>query len=322
MAHGAGPEQVTDVVPDCEVGEGGSLKLHMVHDGRDVQETFDAVIGADGSSSCLRPCLFDDTGHEPFTGFACVQGFVLDPTRACPGLHAVMGGGSMMVREGGVVLWAQRYAAAQDDARICFYISVRSDSPDSLRNSIGPGGDAAVRQWAAKQLCTWATPFRELPQAAEWFVLRNLYHHPMRPRLRAEAGSMAMSLCGDALHAMLPFQGAGANVGMQGAGDLATAILTASRATTVSSRHHQLVRGLRTAEGVMLRRSADEAQLSLEAAVYYHSPDGSGLDPRFFGGSVLAVLLRMRAAEVTVGTNWLWPVILAGVGVAAAAALW
>jgi len=295
------------------------VQLHFRSSGKVLEpQTFDVVVGADGSTSSFRSHLFDDSGHEPFTGFACAQGFVLDPARACPLANEMLGNGSMMVLAGGLVMWAQRYASNPQDARICFYVSVPASSPSSLAEAVAAFGDEkdAVHRWAQERLSVagCCEALQQLVAAADWYVLRNFYQWPANPRPAANLKCLPVVLCGDALHAMLPFQGAGANVGVQDAGDVASAIVRASRNPDPVLRQRALIAGLRAAEKSMLSRSSEEAQSSLDATVFFHSADAaSQVDSRFFGGPAAEILCAMRKVELRCGSDWFWPATFAAV---------
>jgi len=219
--------QVTAISVTSFVGGERRVQLDISRADASIEsQWYDAVIGADGSTSCLRSWLFDDEGHEAFTGFACAQGCVLDPARDCPLAHEMLGKRFLMALGGGQVIWAQRYASDPNDHRICFYVSVPSATPPALADTVaavGGSGDDAVHRWTATRLPSPAPALQQLAAAADWYVLRNFYQWPARPRAASGSDCLPLVLCGDALHAMLPFQGAGANVGLQDAGDVASA---------------------------------------------------------------------------------------------------
>ena len=296
----------------------GGFSLSTLVEGKELLDLhFDVVIGTDGSSSCLRPFVYDDQDHNPFTGYSCVQGFILEPEKSCPHAHSLIGAGSCMGLDGkGTVIWAQRYASDVKDQRVCFYVSLQVEDREDLRKQIkihgGENSDEAIKTWVSKRLEGWAEEWAELPTAANYFILRNFYQYPALPVMRDSVQDLGVSLCGDALHAMLPFQGAGANVGFQDTRDVSQAIVAAAKVVgDEEKRRKVLVEGLRKAEDVMTRRSSEEAQASWDATVYFHSKGVTkSLGNEFLGGWFVAIFCWMREVELQVGTNWLWPGLL------------
>ena len=279
--------------------------------------TFDIVIVASGSNqNRLRNLVFDDSGHDAFTGYATVQGFVLDPVSRAPQAHQLVGAGSALIcaDSGQTSMFTMRYASDEADQRLCFYASCPVATTASLAEEVAqcPGDDTSTRSrvWAERRLASdeWSPALRELVGAADWCVMRNFYQQPANPVLRERAARTPLVAIGDALHAMLPHQGAGVNTGMLDAIDIADAILAAASCRS----HDEVVARLRATEQKMIARSAPLVTASYDACVAFHAPRSADnvakLRP-FLGGTPLRVLQAMRGIEVAVGTDHLWPAV-------------
>eukprot|EP00750_Incisomonas_marina_P023084 INCI5014.20.p2 GENE.INCI5014.20~~INCI5014.20.p2 ORF type:complete len:480 (+),score=92.47 INCI5014.20:1634-3073(+) len=296
--------------------------------------TFDVVIVATGSNHCrLRDLIFDDSGHTPFTGYATVQGFVLDPAVSAPEAHVLAGSGSAMIcgDSNQTSMFTMRYASDEADQRLCFYVSCPMPTPRSLRDDVAscPGDDVSsrARAWAERRLSSdeWSPALRQLVAAADWCVMRNFYQQPARPVLRAAAMHTPVITIGDALHAMLPHQGAGVNTGMLDAVDVADAVLAAAARCR---SHAEVVAKLRATEKRLVARSGPLIQASFDACTAFHAPrsgdDVSRLRP-FMGGTPVRLLLSMRKVELLTGTDHFWPGVGAAIvatSVAACIAWW
>ena len=140
-------------------------------------------------------------------------------------------------------LTLQRFGAALDDHRTSVYYGVVHDNPDALARELGlahPGGamvrDAAairsVREYMRRDMeqLGWDPRLVRCVDALDAVALRPLWQHPGAPRFRQLDPPLPLICIGDALHTVPPYTGAGGQLALADAGDLADVILAAHRA--------------------------------------------------------------------------------------------
>lgn len=201
--------------------------------------TADVVVGADGAWSRVRPAVSDATPW--YVGVSFVETGLVDVDERHPVLAGLVGNGTLVVREAGLGLFAQRnsggrirvYAAL----RICEHWHEQVDFQDT----------EAVRAYLLTAYAGWHdTVLDLLRDNDDGFVNRPLYALPVGHAWPRVPG---LTLLGDAAHLMPPL-GWGANLAILDGTDLALAL--ASEPTVEDA--------LLAYEGLMLPRSAEAAK--------------------------------------------------------------
>lgn len=175
--------------------------------------TADMVVGADGVRSRVRPYV--TSVATEYSGVTLLHGEIAKPEAICPQILRWMAGGNFFALGDGKGLLAQR----RGDGVLVFYLTrklpeqqaceIEKLSTDEFRRE----GDLALRDWHPA--------FRDLFRAAD-----RLMPHALRitPAAQSWEPCSDITLIGDAAHALTPFGGQGANMGMLDALCLADAI--------------------------------------------------------------------------------------------------
>lgn len=228
-------------------------------------ETFDLVVGADGTWSRVRPLL---TKVRPaYAGVTFVEFGLDDVDARHPRIASLVGRGKIFALSNNQGLIAQlnggahirAYAAlrvAEDWLTTC---GIDFTDPDVAR----AGLLARFEGWSSDLLAL-------LRDCDDSFIPRPLYTLPIDHRWDHRPG---LTLLGDAAHVMSPFSGEGVNLAMRDAVELAEAITGPEDLNT----------GLRAYETAMFARAA----LAAEGAV-------QGLETAFTADAPLSAVAFMR----------------------------
>lgn len=186
------------------------------------------LVGADGAGSRIRPLL---TSEEPFySGVSFIETEILNPDSAFPVISAMVGKGSFMALSDNKGLIAQR----NGDNKIRLYIALRLPENSDQRNvqSLCP---TETREALETLFADWAPALRHFIQASEGaFLLRPINMLPVGIQWENNA---TITLLGDAAHLMSPFAGAGANLAMLDASELACELVSGNKPAEAIKRY-------------------------------------------------------------------------------------
>ena len=179
-------------------------------------ETFDLVVGADGTWSRLRALVSD--AQPVYSGVTAFEYGIRDGDARHPAVATMVGRGLTFALGDCKALIGHRDA----NAHLGMYAALRvPHDADAARL----GSDAASRQSLMDKFAGWAPTLLEWIEAGDGpFAARPLWALPVGHRWQHRHG---VTLLGDAAHVMSPFGGDGANLAMRDAAELAMALCEA-----------------------------------------------------------------------------------------------
>ena len=180
--------------------------------GSGARETFDLVVGADGTWSKVRPAVSD--AQPVYSGILFVEMGINDVDRRYPDTADLVGRGLTFALGDSMGLLMHRDA----HAHVGFYAAFRAPA-DTLAGI----SEEALRTAMLEKFRGWSDDLLALLTRADDIVaVRGIYALPTGHRWKHVPG---ITLLGDAAHVMSPFGGDGANFAMQDAAELAAALL-------------------------------------------------------------------------------------------------
>jgi len=178
----------------------------------DSKETYDLVVGADGSWSVVRPLL---TPNQPvYSGICFFETNISDIDNRFPSLSAAAGPGLVLSLAHNKGIATQR----QSHGYLLVYAFLRV--PQSWSTSFKPTRYAVLDLYRDG----WSSDLLEFLRSYDEssLVLRKIHALPVPTTWETHPG---LTLIGDAAHLMSPFAGEGVNQAMQDANELAHAII-------------------------------------------------------------------------------------------------
>lgn len=182
-------------------------------------ESFDLVVGADGTRSRVRPMLSDAV--PAYTGVTFVSLGFDDVDERHPEVARLVGHGMLFAMGENRGLIAHRDA----NAHVGVYVALRVPEGWAASGVIDPGHPDEARGTLAGHFPGWSSRLLALIRdSRDGMTFLPLYALPVGHRWENRPG---VTLLGDAAHVMSPFSGEGVNLAMIDAADLAIALTDA-----------------------------------------------------------------------------------------------
>jgi 2-polyprenyl-6-methoxyphenol hydroxylase-like FAD-dependent oxidoreductase len=193
--------------------EDGGCEL-VFHGGR--TESFDLVVGADGTWSRVRPLVSD--ARPIYSGVLFIELGIDDVDVRYPDLARVVGRGLMFAVGDSKAIIGHRDA----NGHVGVYAAMRVPEDWMENGRLDRSSSEALPASLAEHFGDWAEELRQLIYVGAGRVTpRGIYALPVGHRWEHRPG---VTLIGDAAHVMSPFGGDGANLAMWDAADLALAL--------------------------------------------------------------------------------------------------
>lgn len=198
----------------------------------------DIVIGADGLNSRVRPFL---TPVKPtYSGTTLIHGVVTHPAAQCREIYDMVQQGTLFAVGNGKSIIVQE----KGNGSLEFYCSAGITEEGLAEAGIRFGHNKSVVQHLETLYAGWNPVFYELFAAARSFVPRAVYATPVTQTWKTQPN---ITVIGDAAHVIPSFAGAGINMAMQDACELAAQL---------SGGHKSIGAAISAYEQEMLARTA------------------------------------------------------------------
>ncbi|MCM3025032.1 FAD-dependent oxidoreductase [Heyndrickxia ginsengihumi] len=190
---------------------------HALHFENGVTEVVDLAVGADGAFSKLRPLVSDETAE--YSGVSMVEINILDAKKQFPDIVELNGLGSVFALDDQKGMIAQM----NGDGKIRIYLSFKAPYEWLHNNGINYDNLEEAKPELLKLFEDWSPELKKYIHYANGPIFpRHIYMLPVGHKWEHKKG---ITLLGDAAHLMSPFAGAGVNLAMLDASELALSII-------------------------------------------------------------------------------------------------
>ncbi|MBE5102226.1 FAD-dependent oxidoreductase [Priestia aryabhattai] len=190
---------------------------HELHFENGVTEIVDLVVGADGAFSKLRPLVSKETAE--YSGVSMIEINILDAKNQFPDMVELNGLGSAFSLDDSKAMLAQM----NGDGKIRVYLSFKVPVEWLHNNGINYDNLGEAKTELLKLFEDWSPKLKNYIHYANGPIFpRRIYMLPVGHKWEHKKG---ITLLGDAAHLMSPFAGAGANLAMLDAAELALSII-------------------------------------------------------------------------------------------------
>lgn len=180
-------------------------------------EIVDLVVGADGAFSKLRPLVSKETAK--YSGVSMIEINILDAKKNFLDIVELNGLGSVFALDDYKGMLAQM----NGDGKIRIYLSFKVSNDWLHNNGINYDNLEEAKPELLKLFEDWSSALKKYIHYANGPVFpRRIYMLPVGHKWEHKKG---ITLLGDAAHVMSPFAGAGANLAMLDAAELALSII-------------------------------------------------------------------------------------------------
>ncbi|KAF7315858.1 Chloride channel protein [Mycena indigotica] len=178
---------------------------------------FDIVVGADGAWSSIRPLVWP--GVLPTYSGVTFLDTKID-IKSHPALSQLVGEGSIIAMGGGKCIMAQM--SSNNVLTVYSAIRVPENWARTSDVALAETPEEKIRLMLA-HFASWDESLRQFIRVSKNPVIRPIYALPHDSKPRAQTDNVV--LLGDAAHLMSPFAGAGVNMAMVDAADLANVLV-------------------------------------------------------------------------------------------------
>ncbi|MFJ5624815.1 FAD-dependent oxidoreductase [Peribacillus loiseleuriae] len=190
---------------------------HELHFENGATEIVDLVVGADGAFSKLRPLVSKETVE--YSGISMIEINILDAKNQFPDIVELNGLGSVLALDD----YKGMIAQMNGDGKIRVYLSFKAPKEWLHNNGINYENLEEAKPELLKIFEDWSPELKKYIHYANGSIFpRLIYMLPVGHKWENKKG---ITLLGDAAHLMSPFAGAGVNLAMLDAAELAQSII-------------------------------------------------------------------------------------------------
>jgi 2-polyprenyl-6-methoxyphenol hydroxylase-like FAD-dependent oxidoreductase len=230
----------------------------------------DAVVGADGVNSKIRPFVTD---IKPiWTGITMVEGSIEDAKKTAPNIHKLLKSGKIFAANNERML----IVSSKGNGSFGFAVSCKTAEAWSKESRLDFTDNKQVLAWFKKEFSGWGSVWDELfASETTLFIPRPQYCMPLDQHWEAKPN---ITIIGDAAHWMPPFAGEGVNMAMLDALQLSESLTSEKFATTQVA--------IANYEKQMFIRFAQIGRETLYNTEWMHAPNALRDMLMMFGGNI------------------------------------